>query len=209
MFKTYFQLYILLISFLLLNLLLVQIIFTDELYVQSYSGQLSSEMIAKMLSIKSKYAWINYLLVPVLLILKTGIIALCFWVGSFFNDSKSKYKNYLRVVLTAELVFVIFLFVRTGFLYYYNFQTLTEISQFQPFTLYSIINVDSIPEYLHYPLALISFPEAIYWIVLTLLLKPLISGNFWKRMGFIAKSYGLGLLVWVSIVVFLTLNFTT
>ncbi|MCF8360937.1 MAG: hypothetical protein K9H26_19465 [Prolixibacteraceae bacterium] len=66
-----------------LNIILSSGIISDDIYVNTYSGQLSSEMIAKMLSIKSKYAWLNYLLVPTFLVLKTGIIALCFWVGSF------------------------------------------------------------------------------------------------------------------------------
>jgi hypothetical protein len=191
-----------------LNTILTNSIISEEIYVNTYSGQLSSEMIAKMLSLKSKYAWLNYLLVPTLLILKTALVALCFWVGSFINESNSKYNNYLRIALLAESVFVIFSFIRTGGLYYYNFQTLTEISQFQPLTLFSLLDVNNIPEYFHYPLSLISIPEAIYWVVLALLLKPLITDSFRKRMGFIAKTYGAGLLIWVSIVVFATLNFT-
>ncbi|MCF8359008.1 MAG: hypothetical protein K9H26_09640 [Prolixibacteraceae bacterium] len=130
-------------------------------------------------------------------------------LSTFIINSKSKYKDYLKVVLLTESVFVVFSFIRTGGLYYYDFQTVTKISQFQPFTLFSLLDVNNIPEYLHYPLSLISIPEAIYWVVLALLLKPLISGSFLKRIGFIAKTYGIGLLIWVSIVVFVTLNFTT
>jgi hypothetical protein len=192
-----------------LNIILANGIISEEIYVKTFSGQLSSEMIAKMLSIKSKYVWVNYLLAPILLLIKTDLIALCFWIGSFINSSKSKFKDYLRLVLLAETVFIVFTFVRTGLLYYYNFQTLTEISQFQPFTLYSILDIKNIPEYFHYPLALVSIPEVIYWGILVLLLKPLISGNFWTRLGFVAKTYGVGLLIWVSIVVFVMLNFTT
>jgi hypothetical protein len=71
------------------------------------------------------------------------------------------------------------------------------------------MDVNNIPAYFHYPLALVSIPEAIYWVVLILLFKPLISGNFWNRLGFVAKTYGVGLLIWVSIVVFVTLNFSS
>ncbi|MGF7138633.1 hypothetical protein [Roseimarinus sediminis] len=198
---------IILISF--INIIIVNAILSDDIYVNTYSGQLSTEMIAKILAFKSKYQWINYILIPVILILKTGLIAAFLWVGSFMNNSKLEYKEYLRVVIMAELVFVFFSFIRTGGLYYYNFQTLIEIGQFQPFTLFSLLDINNIPEYVHYPLSLISIPEAIYWIVLALLLKQLISGNIWNRIGFIAKTYGIGLLIWVSIVVFITLNFTT
>lgn len=203
------KLYGLIIFVSILNVVIVNGIFSDAIYVNTYTGQMSAEMIAKMLSFKSKYVWVNYLLVPILLFVKTGLIALCFWIGSFISNSKSKFKDYLRLVLLAETVFIVFSFVRTGLLYYYNFQTLTEISQFQPFTLFRLMDVNNIPAYFHYPLALVSIPEAIYWVVLILLFKPLISGNFWNRLGFVAKTYGVGLLIWVSIVVFVTLNFSS
>ncbi len=202
------QLYGIIILIYIFNLIIVNSIFSDAIYVNTFSGQMSAEMIAKMLSFKSKYVWVNYLLAPILLFVKTGLVALCFWIGSFISSSKSTFKNYLRIVLFAETIFIVFSFARTGLLYYYNFQTLTEISQFQPFTLYSVLDVNNIPAYWQYPLALIGIPEAIYWFVLVLLLKPLISGSFWNRLGFVAKTYGVGLLVWVSIVVFLTLNFS-
>jgi len=203
------KLYGLIILVSILNVVIVNGIFSDAIYVNTYTGQMSTEMISKMLSFKSKYAWVNYLLVPILLLVKTGLVAACFWIGSFFSNSKSRFKDYLRLVLFAETVFIVFSFARTGLLYYYNFQTLTEISQFQPLTLYSLLDVNNIPGYFHYPLALVSIPEAIYWGVLVLLLKPLISGNFWDRFGFVAKTYGIGLLIWVSIVVFVTLNFSS
>lgn len=200
-----FGMFILLYCF---NIILLNGVITEKIYVNSFTGQLSAKMIGKVLSIKVKYAWLNYYLIPVLLLIKTGFVAVCFWIGSFIGGLKLTFKDYLRPVLFAETVFIIFSFIQTGFLYYNNFQTLTEIGQFQPFALYYILNVNNIPAYLNYPLALVSIPEAIYWVVLVLLLKPLISGNFWKRLGFVAKTYGVGLLVWVSIVVFVTLNFS-
>jgi hypothetical protein len=195
----------------ILNIIITNNIISDDIYINTYTGQLSAEIINKMLSIKSKYSWASYVLAPILLILKTGFVSICFWIGSLFNDSndlKTKFKDYLRIVIFAESVFIIFSFVRTGLLYNYNFQTLTEINQFQPFTLSSVLNTNNIPAYFHYPLTLLSIPEAVYWIVLALLLKPIVSGNLWNRIGFIAKTYGVGLLIWVSIVVFLTLNFS-
>jgi len=203
------QLFGIIILVYIFNLTIVNSIFSNDIYVNTFSGQMSAEMIAKTLSFKSKYIWVNYLLAPVFMLFKTMLITACLWIGFFIGGSKSKFKDFLRIVLFAETVFIVFSFVRTGLLYYYNFQTLTEITQFQPFTLYSLLDVNNIPEYFHYPLALVSIPEAIYWGVLVLLLKPLISGNFWDRFGFVAKTYGIGLLIWVSIVVFVTLNFSS
>jgi hypothetical protein len=109
------KLYGLIIFVSILNVVIVNGIFSDAIYVNTYTGQMSAEMIAKMLSFKSKYVWVNYLLVPILLFVKTGLIALCFWIGSFISNSKSKFKDYLRLVLLAETVFIVFSFVRTDY----------------------------------------------------------------------------------------------
>ncbi|HPR31103.1 MAG TPA: hypothetical protein PLK12_03365 [Prolixibacteraceae bacterium] len=193
----------------LVNTFWVQELFTDHLYYQTYSGQLSTEVIAKMLHIKYRFAWLSYVFVFVLLVGKLFLTTCCFWIGSFFAGAKNKFRTFWSGVLIAEFVFVFFSFLKTGLLYIHNFETLTEIGQFQPLTLLSLFDPSSIPGYFHYPLSLLSVPEVCYWLVLALQLRPVLSYSFFGSLWFVAKTYGVGLLIWVSVVVFFTLNILT
>jgi len=192
----------------ILNSALIQNVITDELYYQTYSEHLSTKMIARVLSLKRQYSWVNFVLLPIIFYVKLLFVTCCFWLGAFWAGIKSNFKDYWKVALIAEFISLFFLLINTGLLYYYDFQTLTEIQQFQPFSLLGFLNPENIPAYYHYILATISIPEAIYWIVLAILLKPLLQIDFRKSLGFVAKTYGVGLSLWISFVVFLTLSFT-
>jgi hypothetical protein len=192
-----------------INVFLVECLFTDNVIKKTFSDKISGSVISKALIIKQQYSWFIYILTPVLLILKMLLVTFCFWIGSLFEEAKIKFRNFFNVVIISEFVFIIFNFIKTGLLYCFKFQTITEINQFHPFTLFSILNKTKIPEYLYYSFTIISVQEITYWIILTLLLKSLLRINFIGRILFIAKTYGIGMLIWMSIVAFFTIIIMT
>lgn len=192
----------------LVNFLLNQELITDKIYQQTYSGQLPATIIAKILKIKHQYGWLSFAISPIILFIKLLFVACCLWIGSVFKDTNDNFKKLWKIVIISEFVFVSFSFVNTGLLYYINFQNISKITQFQPFSLYGLLNIEKIPIYFHYTLAVLSIPEITYWIVLAMLLKSLLKDNFKGRIIFIAKTYGVGLLIWITFVTFMIINFT-
>ena len=84
--------------------------------------------------------------------------------------------------------------------------TLEYINTFYPLSLINIVVIKNIPGYLIYPLQLINVFELVYWIFLASLIKIYVNWKFEKSFAFILKTYGFGLLVWVVLVVFLSID---
>lgn len=191
----------------LLNTLIAsEFLITDELMYNTYSGQLSADMITRMLKMQRQFWWVNYALIPVLLSIKLLLSSSCVWIGIIFSGNNKKHKEVWRVFLLSEFIFILQMFIRIVLLFFMDIQTMEDINNFQPFSLFSLLDVNNLPSYLRYPTALINIFEVTYWFVLAHLLGSLMNGSFRVRLGFVFKTYGIGLLIWVSLMIFLTLN---
>lgn len=201
------HLFFILLILMLINTLLVSELITDELMQNTYSGQLSADMIGKMLKMQRQYWWVSYVMMPVILFLKLSLSASCVWIGTVFNGLEQKFKSIWRIFLLAEFVFIVQMIIKTTLLYFMDIETMDDINNFIPLSLYSLLDIESIPSYLRYPSALFNVFEVIYWFVLAYLLRPKLNSKFSTSLFFVFKTYGLGLLIWMSLMVFLTLNF--
>lgn len=126
------------------------------------SGQYSGEIINKYLEGRKKWAWLGYALVPLLILLRTSIIAFLMQMAVFFMnpeaDEEPKFSQYWSVTLFAEwamllliaLKFIWFAFVQTD----YN---LEDLQTFNPLSLGNFIELSKFDDWLVYPLNLISF----------------------------------------------------
>ena len=197
------RLYLIIILTLLIATILGDMLITDNLYYQSYSGQMSQEMIMKILDIRHRYDWVAYIISPLLVTVKMFFIAGLLYTGSIFLDLKIKFKNFWHIVLVSEFVTIAYIFLRLALLYYHNFQTLEEIQGFMPFSVYSVTDKDSIPQYLSPLFSSLNLFELLYWVVLSMMLKPLLKASFAKSVGFVAKTYGMGLVLWITFLTFL------
>ncbi|MFN7839937.1 MAG: hypothetical protein ACK5QG_18395, partial [Bacteroidota bacterium] len=60
--------------------------------------------------------------------------------------------------------------------------------------------------WLVYPIQLLNVFELLYWIALAWQLQEVLEKPFAESLGFVAKTYGVGLAVWVVVVMFLTVS---
>lgn len=202
------QFFLLILLFYVLSSVLINwYVITDEMYYQSFGDQLSTDLINKFLNIKNKWDWIGFFIAPILLIVKILFVGICLEVGNFIFDLKLNFKQLIKIVILAETVFLIAAFVRVFwfFLYPENI-TLEYIQTFYPLTLLNLVVIKNVPQYLIYPLQLINFFELMYWFVLAYLLKTYTNKPFNTSFGVVAKTYGVGLLSWVVLVVFLSVK---
>lgn len=62
--------------------------------------------------------------------------------------------------------------------------------------------------WLVYPIQLLNVFELLYWAVLAWQLQEVLKKSFPESLGFVMKTYGVGLTVWVVVVMFLTVSLT-
>ncbi len=177
----------------------------NQLLYKDLSEQLTIDQIETLFNTKAEWAWVSYVVLPLLLFLKITVIAWILAIGGFFTDTSLDHKAYFQIVLKAEFVFLLaIVFKIIWFKFIAPDSTFEQVQQFVPLSLQHIIDTGNVPQWGLYPLQLINIFELAYWLVLSVLIsKATKMGNGLK---IVAMGYGPALFIWVVFIMFLTLN---
>jgi hypothetical protein len=184
----------------------------DELVVNFYSEQLAKEQLEKLLETQEKWSWVGYAIIPILILIRTSLVAVCLSIGLFFyenEDKEPKFSQLFRIALVGEFIlalvgffkFFYFAFIKTEY-------TLQDVQQFYPLSYTNFLDISKIEPWLVYPLQTLNLFEIGYFFVLVYGLHKLLQNKYTKSFEIVAVSYGTGLLIWLGLVMFLTLNIT-
>lgn len=182
---------------------------TSELILNSNSEQLATEKIEELFKNQKKWIWVGYLTVPLLILIRTSLVTFCLSIGLFFYDieSKIKFKQLFNVSILGEFVLVFVIFSRIIYFYFIKTDyTLDKLLQFYPLSYTNFLDLSKIEPWLIYPLQTINLFEIGYFFVLVYGLHKLLKNKYSKSFEIVAVSYGSGLLIWIGLVMFLTLN---
>ncbi len=183
----------------------------EDLIYGFYSEQFAKEQIEQIIQNQEKWSWISYAIIPFLILIRTSLVALCLNIGLFFYDTenKIKFKQLFKVALLGEFVLVLVGFVKLiYFLFIKTDYTLQDIQQFYPLSYINFLDINKLEPWLIYPLQTINLFEIAYFFILVYGLHKLLKNNYWKSFEITAASYGTGLVIWLGLVMFLTLNLT-
>ncbi len=185
-----------------LSALLSQTLITKEILFNTFG---SEEFVEKIIKQKQEYGWVSYLLTPVFYSIKFLLIVATLNIGVLLLNIKVRFGQLWRTVLLAELITVFFGVITILLLMYNNFQNMDEIREFDPFSISYYVNTTNIPQFLTYPFSLLNLAEFAYWLLLARLMMPLLDKKYFQSLGFVVQTYGVGLLLWVTLIVFLSL----
>jgi hypothetical protein len=182
---------------------------TEEVFYNFYSEQLAQKQIYKLLESQKKWAWVGYAIIPVLILIRTSLVSICLRIGLFLynTDNKTKFKQIFRIVLIGEFLLLLVGFCK--FIYFYIIKTnytLQDIQEFYPFSYTNFLDLSKIKPWLIYPLQTINLFEIAYFFVLVFGVHKLLQNKYLKSFEIVAISYGTGLIIWIGLVMFLTLN---
>jgi hypothetical protein len=180
-----------------------QFILGDEVYIRSFSDQ----TIETILNIRERYGWLNYVFMPLTLFLKIFFPALCISIGAVLSSLEFKFKTFFKAVLLAEAVFIL-----AQIVYLINLSqhldalTIETSLNYFPLSVLSIYGVENVVPWLHYPLQTLNLFEVFYILIISWLLSKQWKPNFIESLNIVLPSYGTGLLLWLVLVTFLTLQ---
>jgi hypothetical protein len=180
------------------------------LLYNSLSEQLTTKQIKDYLEFQDKWQWISYFMVPIFVIIKTVLITSVLYIGVFiFNKSTATFKELWGIVLNSEFIF---LFIPICKIIWFSFfQTeykLIDIQFFYPLSALNIFDYKDLEPWLIYPLQTINIFEFAYIIYLSYQIGNLTKTNADSGLKIVASSYIPALFLWVTIVMFFTLNFS-
>lgn len=179
----------------------------DDLIIYSLAEQLTHEQINEIIDLQQKWQWLGYIVLTLLLLLKTSIIAAILDVGCFFYGKEIKYKKLFNIVVKAEFIFLLVIVFKTAWFYFFQTNyTLEDLQYFYPLSAINIIGYEGLQPWFVYPFQVLNLFELAYWFILAYLIGKELNESTDKGMSIVASSYGVSLLIWVVGVMFFTLN---
>ena len=207
-----------LLLFILIILLYSLLTFLDKTYITTDSKifdflakDYPSSVVQNYIESQKKWWWVSYAVTPVLIGIKVLLVAFCLNFVKIISEKLEdvKFRDILTVVLIAEFVFII-----AGFYKFFNFYlidtdyTLETLQTYYPLSLINYKEAISTEKWLAYPLQLANVFELMYWGVLAWGIWQLADKkiSYQRSLGYVALTYGIGLLFWVGVVCFLILS---
>ncbi|MCB0753194.1 MAG: hypothetical protein KDC52_17105 [Ignavibacteriae bacterium] len=182
----------------------------ESLVFEDMATNISLDQAKKINSVQQVFEYLNYILTPLLLFLKTSIISLIIYLGVFlFGNGASSidFKNLWRISLKAEFVFLLVPTLKILWFYFFNLNyTLKDLQYFSPLSALNIVGYQGLDVWWIYPFQTLNLFEVAYWIILGYLLGKELKIATEKGLKIVASSYGVSLLIWVVGVMFFTLN---
>jgi hypothetical protein len=182
---------------------------TELLIYNSLSTKLGEEQILEILNFQKKWEWIGFLFIPVVLLIKITLIATVLYIGIAFSDAKISFKTILNNVINAE--FILLLVPIFKIIWFYFFQTnynLEDIQYFFPLSAINITGYDELEPWFIYPFQVLNLFEVVYIIYLSYQIGQLTQTNTDNGLKIVAYSYVPALFLWVTVVMFFTLNYS-
>ena len=174
---------------------------TVEIAYNTVSDTATMEDVSQAFTQKAKGNWMGYVATPLFLLIKLLVISFGINILMLLLNIKLSFKKILGVVIVAELIVVLSSVARVIWLYYFtDVQTLNDLD-FVPLSLYNFLGgSENLPALAQYPLRFINLFEVAYWIFLALGLGWVLNEKFGKSLGLVARSYGVGLLIFLAVV---------
>ena len=191
----------------LLLFLFRELIINKDVFQLSFGEQMDDSMIARAYKMQEEYAYLQYLMVPVSLLFKVSATATCIYVRCFFTNIKVQFFFLFRIALWAEFVFVAMEFFRYLHLHQHTELLSLEYAQwYSPFSLLNLFELGELALWYVYPLKTCNVFELIYILVLAFLGCKFLKWPKAQSLELLILSYGIGLVFWMVLVSFLTLN---
>lgn len=201
------------IGIILANLLLVwlskSVLVNEIVFYNTYSEQLTYDRSLKLFENMNSIAWISYAFAPVILLIKFSLVSLLIFTGIIFCNIRDKVSpgSVFKIVIASELVFVIAGLFK--FLWFYLFAgnyDLNDLGFFYPLSLINFFTPSEVSKLWLYPLQTINLFHLCYIISISWGLSKVCQLEKADSEKVVLLSYLPGLVIWVALIMFLTID---
>lgn len=181
----------------------------DMVFFNAFADQFSYERINTIIEQNKRWEWLIYVATPTIYLIKLSLITTCLGLGFFFSTNRFNFKAFFNVAVFAELIFLFpiiikllwFLFVQTDY-------DLNDLTLFYPLSALNLFDAETLPRYWMAPLQTLNLFEVAYWFLLAYGVADATDFSFKRSFGLVMSSYGVGLVLWVVLVMFLTVTYS-
>lgn len=177
--------------------------------MSTIAEQLTKEQLTKVLELNERWKWLSYGVVPIILLIKTQLVATVISIGTYFYNYEISYSKVYNIVLKSEFVFLLAIFAKGAWFYLYQPDfTILDFQNFYPLSLLNIVDYKTLDPWMVYPFQTLNLFEAGYIALLTFFVKKALNITYLDSFLLIAISYGTSLILWITTVMFIILNYS-
>lgn len=212
MLKYYFQLslwqaflLILLIYFIALYIEL-NYIYSDALYFSSLSQKYGKEAIQNIIGLHRNIEWLNYLLVPLFIVIVSLATAFCINLGALATNLNLRFGQLLHLSFKSHIA------LSLGYLSLIIYKTQLDSISLQTAERNDFASVLALMDYtrmerwLHYLLQQLNLVQLTYFLMLSIGFSILTQFRVHQSILFIFCTYGVGYLTWILFIGLMQLN---
>ena len=181
-------------------------VLTEQVYYNTLGEQLTIERINTFLQQQRKWAWLSYALIPVVLLVQALLVSICLATGAILLEYKIKFGTLFGMVIKAAIIYAIGKLVYMTAIQFTEVRTMEDLLKADVFSLLGWVGAHNVTPWLQYPLSVVNVFEVGFWLLLAGGMGYLLQKRWVQMIGFVAATYGVGLVVWVLFIVFLQLN---
>src|SRR5690606_10487756 len=143
----------------------------NNLIYADFSEKFTGNVLESVFQQTRNWQLIGYILLPILLFVKTQIIAGILGIGAFLFNKKISHGRLWNIVLKAEFLFLLVGVLKIIWFYFFRTNyTLEDIEYFYPLSMLNIVGYKNVEPWYIYPLQTLNVFEMFYWIILALLI---------------------------------------
>lgn len=205
-----FRLFVIITAcYLLIYWLSKSVLINEIVFYNSFSEQLSYERSMKLFEELKRLSWINYVFLPLMLIIKFTMISIVLYTGVFFCDlhKEISFSGIFRIVVACEIIFVFA--GLSKFLWFYLFAgnyDLNDITFFYPLSLINLFDKSEVQKFWIFPLQSVNLFQMIYIFILSFGLTKAGTIEKTKSEKVVIYSYMPALLFWVVLIMFISID---
>lgn len=201
------------IGIVLANLVLIWLsktfLVNEVVFYNTYSEQLTYDRSLVLFENMNRLTWISYAITPVILLIKFTLVTLLLYTGVVFCNAREKVslKSVFKVVMASELIFIAAGLIK--FLWFYLFAgnyDLNDMGFFYPFSLINFFHPSEVSKFWIYPLQSINLFHVCYIISISYGLNKVCELKKEDSEKIVLLSYLPGLTLWLSLIMFLTIE---
>jgi hypothetical protein len=208
--STFFKCLLLSIALIVLSEITNRVLDLKGLLNNSLAEQFTQKQIKHFFELQDKWQWLGYVFIPLIVLIKTSLIASVLFIGTFFFSKITvKFRQLWSIVICAEFVFLLIPIIKI--VWFYFFQTnykLEDIQYFYPLSALNILGYKDLESWYIYPFQTLNLFELAYWLILAYQIGKATETNMDRGLKIVACSYGSALLMWVVTIMFFTLNYS-
>ena len=183
-------------------------ILKDSFYYSALGNQFGFERVQSMIELNKRYQIINYLITPMFLVIKWILLSSIIYIGMFLFNENISYSNCIKIIQIAELAALFGSVTKLIWFIFEPPQTFDDIQYFQPLSITQIFRHSDIPRFLIYPLQQLNIFEILYWLLIAGGIGVFTQKSFSKSLKITASSYGIAMVLWCLVIVFIQLQFS-